>query len=163
MRAWARLEPQGGGAPTLVCTGRLEGEPRRVADLARAAGLPPERVRDLGFVSEEELGVLLRGARLLVFPSLFEGFGLPVAEALAAGCPVACSDLPPLRELGGDAARFFDPASARSMAEAVTELWDGEAQRRLLTERGRERARALAWPALLPQLLAAYAHAAGGH
>jgi glycosyltransferase involved in cell wall biosynthesis len=163
MRAWARLEPRERGAPTLVCTGRLENESRRVDELARAAGLPPGRVRDLGFVSEEALEVLLRGARLLVYPSLLEGFGLPVAEALAAGCPVACSDLPPLRELGGDAARFFDPGSAASIAEAVKELWEGEAQRSLLVERGRDRARALAWPALLPQLLAAYARAAGGH
>mgnify|MGYP003373939004 CR=1 FL=1 len=162
MRAWGQLEPRPGGAPTLACTGRLEGEPRWVDDLARAAGLPPGRVRDLGFVSEKDLGALLRGARLLVFPSLFEGFGLPVAEALAAGCPVACSDLPPLRELTGDAARLFEPQDARSIAEAVTELWDGEAQRRLLAERGRERARALAWPTLLPQLLAVYARAAGG-
>lgn len=162
MRAWGQLELGSGGAPTLVCTGRLEGEPRRAGDLARAAGLPAGRVRDLGFVGEQQLEMLLRGARLLVFPSLFEGFGLPVAEALAAGCPVACSDLAPLRELGGDAVRYYDPHSPASIADAVAGLWESDAQRRLLTQRGRTRARALAWPALLPQLLAAYARAAGG-
>lgn len=162
MAAWAEIERHHDPAPTLVCTGRLEHEPRRVDDLARTAGLPPGRVRDLGFVHEQELEMLLRGARLMVFPSLFEGFGLPVAEALAAGCPVACSDLPPLRELGGEALRLFDPGQVRSLAEAVTQLWDDAALRARQAELGRLRARPLAWPELLPRLQDVYARAAGG-
>lgn len=162
MAAWAQLERESGPAPTLVCTGRLEREPRRVDDLAQAAGLPPGRVRDLGFVAERELEMLLRGARLMVFPSLFEGFGLPVAEALAAGCPVACSDLSPLRELGGEALRVFDPRSVPAMAEAVRQLWDDAALRARQAELGRLRARPLAWPELLPRLQDVYARAAGG-
>jgi glycosyltransferase involved in cell wall biosynthesis len=102
---------------------------------------------------------LLRGARCLVFPSLFEGAGLPVAEALAAGCPVACSDLPPLREVADGAARFFDPSSASAIAEAATALWDDAGLRAELAARGRAKVASRRWTTLVPALRAAYARA----
>jgi len=132
-----------------------------VASLAREAGLDAARVRDLGFVSQDRLLALLHAARCLVFPSLFEGVGLPVAEAMAAGCSVACSDLPPLREIADGAARFFDPHSESALAGALAELWDDVALRAELVRRGRVHAAARRWEALVPLLRAAYAQAAG--
>jgi glycosyltransferase involved in cell wall biosynthesis len=79
----------------------------------------PEGVEARGRVSPEELVELSRRAAALVFPSLYEGFGQPPLEALACGCPVACSDLPPLREVCGDAAVYFDPLDADSIAAAT--------------------------------------------
>jgi glycosyltransferase involved in cell wall biosynthesis len=70
-------------------------------------------------VSQDELVSLYRRAAALVFPSLYEGFGQPVVEALACACPVACSDLPPLREVASDAAVYFDPAEPESIAAAT--------------------------------------------
>jgi glycosyltransferase involved in cell wall biosynthesis len=78
-----------------------------------------ERVYDAGLVSPEQLVSFYRRAAALVFPSLYEGFGQPVLEALACGCPVACSDLPALREVAGDEAEYFDPLDPESIADAT--------------------------------------------
>ncbi len=84
----------------------------------------PEGVESLGHVSQDVLADLYRRAEALVFPSLYEGFGQPPLEALACACPVACSDLPPLREVCGDAAVYFDPNDAESIAAATLETID---------------------------------------
>ena len=107
----------------------------------------PEGVKAPGFVPNAELPALVAGARLLVLPSFSEGFGLPVAEAMAAGTPVACSDLPALREVAGDAASYFDPHDVTSIARAMAELLGDEGRRDLLRRKGKERAAALTWEA----------------
>jgi glycosyltransferase involved in cell wall biosynthesis len=84
-------------------------------------GAVPDGVDSRGRVSPDELAGLYRRAAALVFPSLYEGFGQPVLEALASGCPVACSDLPPLREVAGDAAVYFDSTDPESIAAATRE------------------------------------------
>jgi glycosyltransferase involved in cell wall biosynthesis len=81
----------------------------------------PDFVDARGRVSQDELVELYRRASALVFPSLYEGFGQPVLEALACACPVACSDLPPLREVADDAAVYFDPLEPESIASATLE------------------------------------------
>jgi glycosyltransferase involved in cell wall biosynthesis len=81
----------------------------------------PDYVDVRGRVSQDDLVDLYRRASALVFPSLYEGFGQPVLEGLACACPVACSDLPPLREVAGDAAVYFDPLDAESIASATLE------------------------------------------
>jgi glycosyltransferase involved in cell wall biosynthesis len=90
-------------------------------------GALPKGVDARGRVSGEELAGLYRRAAALVFPSLYEGFGQPPLEALASGCPVACSDLPALREVCGDAAVYFDPYAAESIAAATLGAIDREA------------------------------------
>jgi hypothetical protein len=75
---------------------------------------------------------------MLVFPSLFEGFGLPLLEAMHLGAPVACSDVGSLPEVGGRAVRFFDPRSERQIADAVLAVTGDPALRRELVEAGRE-------------------------
>jgi glycosyltransferase involved in cell wall biosynthesis len=144
----------------LACTGRLEGERRGAAELAREAGLAAEDVADLGFVADADLPALYRAARLLVFPSLFEGFGIPVLEAMASGCPVACSDRASLPEVGGDAVRYFDPLSEASIAAAVEELWHDAAKRADLSGRGLARAATFLWERIVPQVIQAYEAAA---
>jgi glycosyltransferase involved in cell wall biosynthesis len=79
----------------------------------------PADVEVAGRVAQDELVALYRRAAALVFPSVYEGFGQPVLEALACACPVSCSDLPPLREVAGDAAVYFDPAEPESIAAAT--------------------------------------------
>ena len=68
-------------------------------------------VRLLGWIPRDQFYELFRRARGFIYPSTFEGFGMPVSEAMAAGVPVACSDIPPLREIGGDTVHYFDPSS----------------------------------------------------
>jgi glycosyltransferase involved in cell wall biosynthesis len=155
------LTTMGSSTPMLVCAGRLREEPRTVAALAAQAGLSPSQVRDLGFVPEEDMPALYRAARAVVFPSLFEGFGMPVLEAMACGCPVACSNAASLPEVAGDAARLFDPRDQAAMAEAIGEVWADEALQARLVERGHARAAEHRWPRVVPLLLEAYERAAG--
>jgi glycosyltransferase involved in cell wall biosynthesis len=89
-----------------------------------------------GFVSDADLRAMYRLARLVVFPSLFEGAGLPVLEALSEGTPLACSDIPAVREYAGGAARFFDPTSVDEIAEAIADVWRDADLRLDLAERG---------------------------
>jgi glycosyltransferase involved in cell wall biosynthesis len=156
MAALALLRRERALAVTLVCTGRLAGEQRSPAALARSAGLPADQVRDLGFVPEADMPALYRAARGLVFPSLFEGFGIPVLEAMACGCPVACAEVASLPEVGGDAVRYFDPTRMDDIARAVEEIWTDGALRAELRDRGRERVQSFRWPCVIPRVLEAY-------
>ncbi len=105
----------------------------------------PAGAKALGWVPDEDVPALVAGARVLVQPSFAEGFGLPVLEAQAAGTPVACSDLPALREAAGDAAVFFDPHDIGSMAAALEILLGDEERRDLLRKRGRDRVAQFTW------------------
>ncbi len=110
--------------------------------LTAYAGATLDGVRSLGRVSREELARLYRTASALVFPSLFEGFGQPPLEAMACGCPVACSNAAALPEVVGDAARLFDPTSAEELVAAVEEVLDDPEPWR---ERGLRRSAEFTW------------------
>lgn len=116
-------------------------------------------VRLVGWVSEAELEALYRAATAFVFPSLAEGFGLPVLEAMVRGVPVACSGQGALAEVAGDAALLFDPESEPAIAQAVTRLLDDRQLRARLAAAGRERARRFSWDAAAAGTLAAYGRA----
>lgn len=141
--------------PTLVLSGRLANEPRDARLLALAAGLE-DQVIDLGFVPTADLAGLYTGAQLMVFPSLFEGFGIPLLEAMACGCPIAAADATAIPECVGDAAVLFDPLDSAAIAAAIRALWDDEPRRRALAARAAQRLPAYAWPRLVPQLTAVY-------
>lgn len=82
-----------------------------------------------GYIAQSDLSSLYRNAEALVYPSLEEGFGFPVLEALACGCPVICSDISTLREIGGDHASYFDPFSVEAIRESILKLLDGTHER----------------------------------
>jgi glycosyltransferase involved in cell wall biosynthesis len=105
-------------------------------------GAVPEGVESLGRVSLDELASLYRRAAAVVFPSLYEGFGQPPLEAMACGCPVACSDVASLPEVVGDAARRFDPTSVAAIAEAVRDVLAAPDE---WAARGLERAAGFTW------------------
>jgi glycosyltransferase involved in cell wall biosynthesis len=109
-----------------------------------------------GYVTPADLPALYAGATCFVFPSLYEGFGLPVLEAMAAGTPVVASRAGAIPEVGGDAALLVDPRRPAEIAEAIeTVLGDGQL-RATLVARGRERARLFTWEAVARQTLAVY-------
>lgn len=99
-----------------------------------------KQVYRTGYVTVEELAYLYARAKMLVFPSLFEGFGIPLVEAMAAGCPVVAANTTSLPEIGADAAEYFDPLSVESIGRAIEKVWCDEALHRQLVERGRQRA-----------------------
>jgi glycosyltransferase involved in cell wall biosynthesis len=102
----------------------------------------PDGVEARGHVPRAEVADLMRHAGALVFPSLYEGFGLPPLEAMASGCPVACSDRASLPEVVGDAARLFDPADPKAIAAALEEVLDDP---KPWVARGLDRVRAFDW------------------
>lgn len=105
----------------LVLTGRPFPAGHPAASLLERQGAG-SRVMHLGFRSPLEIRALLHECTALVFPSLFEGFGMPVAEAIIAGRPVACSNVTSLPEIAGGAALFFDPADVKDMAARIHEI-----------------------------------------
>jgi glycosyltransferase involved in cell wall biosynthesis len=131
-----------GSVPDLVLTGALAEPAATLADAVRAMGLT-EHVRLLGYLPEADLAALFEGATLLVFPSLYEGFGMPVLEAMHFGKAVACSDVTSLPEVAGDAALFFDPRRPDAIERALERLLDNPDLRASLARRGEERVAAL--------------------
>jgi glycosyltransferase involved in cell wall biosynthesis len=104
-----------------------------------------DSVQLTGWIPREELYRLYARARAFIYPSTFEGFGIPVLEAMAAGIPLACSDIPPLREVSGDAALCFDPLNEDAIAAALERIASDESLRRTLSKAGPERARLFTW------------------
>ena len=142
-------------APELVVAGRWL--PSQLADLRRDAagkGLAT-RVRQVGFVPPGALVELIRAAAALVVPSLSEGFGLPVAEGLAAGALVIHSSIPVLEEISAGAALLFDPTSPAQLVDRLREAADPEVSARL-RRCGLERARELTWDDAVTQTLEIY-------
>ena len=116
-------------------------------DVLRAAQSPAlrGRVRFLGYVAQEDVPALYRQARLLAFPSLSEGFGLPVLEAMACGCPVVTSNRSSLPEVAGDAAVLVNPESVEAIADGIRQLWTDGSLAADLRARGLARARLFSW------------------
>jgi glycosyltransferase involved in cell wall biosynthesis len=140
--ALARLERD--PAPTLVMPGyqtRFDGALDKEAVRLGIA----DRVRCPGWVSDEDLEGLYKAATCLVYPSLIEGFGIPVVEAMERGLPVACSNAPSLPEVAGDAARYFDPLDVPDIAAAIDALIGDAELRQRLAGPGRERAQLFSW------------------
>jgi len=113
-------------------------------------------VRILGYVDLSDLPHIYNLARMLVFPSLFEGFGIPVIEAMACGCPVACSNSTSLPEVIGDAGVMFDPCSLDDMAEKIINLWNDDTRQKELVKAGLARASLFHWEKTARQTLDTY-------
>jgi glycosyltransferase involved in cell wall biosynthesis len=124
---------------------------RRVVELGLS-----DLVRFVGFVPPQDVEALYRLSRLLVFPSRFEGFGMPVVEAFRLGVPVACSNVTSLPEVVGDAGVLFDPESPDEIARAVRGIWSDETMRAVLIARGQERAHRFTWSATARRFRAMY-------
>lgn len=112
-------------------------------------------VKLTGWIPREELLQLYAHAQAFVYPSTFEGFGMPVLEAMAAAVPVACSNISPLREVAGDAALFFDPLSEDAVAAALDRIVTDADLRIRLAKDGPERARGFTWERAARETLSA--------
>lgn len=123
----------------LVCTGAPCERRDRMIALASSMGLA-ERVIFPGYVTNRELAMIVSHARAMVFPSLYEGFGMPVIEAMAEGVPVACSNTRALPEVAGDAAILFDPTDESAIAQAIITICSDEELRASLVNKGLARA-----------------------
>ncbi|HVU24976.1 MAG TPA: glycosyltransferase family 1 protein [Opitutus sp.] len=130
-----------GLAVRCVFTGALLGRDADWRALVAETGVA-DLVRHLGRRPRAELSWLYRHARGLAFPSLMEGFGIPLIEAMHSGCPIACANRTSLPEIARDAAVYFDPTSESDLARALAQLWTDDALHTSLADRARARAAA---------------------
>ena len=156
LRAIARIPAE--RRPVTLVAGYRTPHEAELQALAVELGVEGD-VRFTGWLPDDELEGLYALATCLVFPSLYEGFGLPVLEAMARGVPVACSDRSSLPELAEGAALLFDPEDDAAIAAAVERLLGDEGERERLRAAGRERAARFTWEAAAEGTLASYERA----
>lgn len=147
VQAFAVAQGRHGVSQRLVLVGRLPSS-LRPSDTAG--------VETTGYLDERELAGWLGDADALIFPSLYEGFGLPVLEAMAAGVPVVCSHVTAIPEVAGDAAVYFDPRNVEDIAAKIARVARDEALRGDLAARGRARAACFSWARAAGETLAIY-------
>jgi glycosyltransferase involved in cell wall biosynthesis len=128
---------------------------------ALGASLADGTVRKLGYVPDDDIPALTAGARAIVYPSIYEGFGLPVLEAMASGVPVLCSTAPALREVAGPAALLCEPTDVEGFTDAMRTLIDDDALCARLGAAGAARAQLFSWQRAATQTLAVYRKALG--
>jgi glycosyltransferase involved in cell wall biosynthesis len=153
LEAWTLLPHD--GRPVLVLPGYPTSHEAQLREHAARLGLESD-TRFLGWVSSGDSEGLFSLASCFVFPSLYEGFGLPVLEAMARGVPVACSDRGSLAEVAGDAARVFNPEDPRAIADAVSRLLSDPLAAEALRVAGRDRAGQFTWAAAAAGTLRSY-------
>ena len=142
--AVGRLRVRRPDTPPLVLVGG-QGWGYEVFGEKLEAAIASGAVLKMGYVPDESMQSLYRGALALVYPSLYEGFGMPIVEAMAAGCPVLTSDVPSTAETAGGAALLVDPFDYEQIENAIESLMDDTALRAALIERGLERAKNFSW------------------
>ena len=128
----------------LVFTGAWEKGYDKIVQMVSALGLQKDVIL-LGWLPFEDIPAVYRGAELFVYPTLHEGFGLPVLEAMASGVPVICSRIEPLTEVAGDAAFFIDPYDHSDIARGISSVLKDKSLRMKLIEKGRLKAKEFTW------------------
>ncbi len=144
----------------LVLVGRPGAGHAALLNRIKARGLEPW-VKMLGYLPEDDVRSLYRAASIFIYPSLCEGFGLPLLEAMACGLPVAASGVSALPEVGGDAALYFQPEDPEDMAAKIILLLKDKGLRESLKAKGRERAKVFTWEKTAEETLDFYQAIAG--
>ena len=138
--AYAELRRAGLYEGKLVVAGKIGWKAEKMAARLREPG-----VVHVDYLAPEKLSTLYRNADAFIFPSIYEGFGFPVLEAMASGVPVVAARSSSLPEVGGEAALYFDPSDAKALTRAITEVVTQPARREELIARGREQAARFRW------------------
>ena len=159
LRAWARLDAE--ARLPLVVAGAPGWKVDPIFDEVRSLGIA-DQVRFAGYAASDELSLWYSAATLFVYPSLYEGFGLPVLEAMACGTPVVSSNASSLPEVAGNAALLIDPQNIDGWAGAIDRLAHDPILRVELAHRGRERARQFGWMRTARETVGVYRLAAAG-
>ncbi len=154
LEAWEQLQKEGADLPLVLCGrfGWKSDELKAKIEKAQEEGW----VHHFGYVENSQLAALYESATLVVFPSLYEGFGLPAIEALWAGAPLLASDIPVLREVAADAALYADPETPEEWVRQARLVAEDEDLRADLARRGRQRAGVFDWQRAAEETLAVW-------
>ena len=144
VRAFEEILRSDSRRPQLVIAGATGWLSEDVFTYVRAAGIS-DRILFVGYLADDDLRALYSACRTFVYPSLYEGFGLPLLEAMACGAPVITSDTPSIRETVGEAARLVSPTDSRGLAQAMVRLLDDAAERQQRSVAGMRHARKFSW------------------
>ncbi len=158
VQAFARAVKAGDVPDSLVCVGDRGATQFKIRQRAEQLGIS-DRLRLLGHVADEELPAIYQGARLFLYPTLYEGFGLPVVEAMASGTPVVTSDTSALKEVADGFAELVNPLDVPAMAAAIRRVLADEKRRRTLSRRGLRRAEDFRWERTAELTLEVYTRA----
>lgn len=155
MEAWAAVKRRTKLPHQLVVAGRLDWAYEKVSDLVRRLEIKRDVVFT-GYVRDEELPLLYNACDLFVFPSLYEGFGMPVLEAMACGVPVLTSNTSSIPEVAGDAAILVDPTDTEQMTRGIQQGLEDDALRERLRRAGPARAAQFSWEKTARETLEVY-------
>jgi glycosyltransferase involved in cell wall biosynthesis len=153
VEAWKILRDRVKDCFQLVVAGARGWKNTQLDETIRRLGLTGNEVRFLGVVPEEDLPVLYSGSSVFVFPSLYEGFGLPLVEAMACGVPVIASNTSSVPEVVGEAALLVSPTEPEAFAEAILRVRGDDSLRKAMIEKGLSRAACFSWGRAAAQLL----------
>jgi glycosyltransferase involved in cell wall biosynthesis len=150
IHAFSSLVKHKGYPGKLVVTGSVSGAPyqvkmKKLVDAAVTETEMGDRVKFTGFIPDEELDSLFRSAAFMIYPSLYEGFGIPILEAMKLGTPVITSNLTAMPEVAGGAALLVDPRDIEDMVSAMERLLSDESLREELIQKGQQRASSYSW------------------
>ncbi len=156
LEAWQLLSAPLRREFTLIIAGP---PPRASSSSCRASSPKPQASSPLhvGYLTRDDLAAAYSSATAVIYPSLYEGFGLPPLEAMACGCPVIASDIPPVREVCGGCAEFVDPASPESIASGLARVLESADLRREMSLSGPARAKLFTWDRTARELLQTFA------
>lgn len=155
LEAFRNFRAETGDPVKLVLAGRRTPMSDGIDEAIRRHGLR-EDIVELGYVPNTDLPLLYSAAEMFVFPTLWEGFGIPVIEAMACGTPVLTSNLSSLPEVAGDAAVLIDPYRVEDITDGMLKLWRDDALRETLRRRGVAQAARFSWDQTARQTLAVY-------
>lgn len=155
VKAYARARRQAGFTAPLVCVGNRAANEFKIRQRAESLGVG-SHVRLLGHVPQEALPAIYQGATLFLYPTLYEGFGLPIVEAMASGLPVITSNTSALKEIGQGYALLVEPLDVGGMADAIARAMTDAELRHDLAERGLRRAEDFRWQEAAAKTLSIY-------
>jgi len=153
VKAMKAVRDRGALSFELLVVGAKGRKKSQVLEVIRTSGLTDNDIRFLGFVPDEDLPMLYSGSSLFVLPSLYEGFGLPLAEAMACGVPVIASNTSSIPEVAGDAGLLVPPTEPEAFAEAILRVRSDQALRKAMIEKGLKQAGSFRWDKAARQTL----------
>ena len=140
----------------LVLSGVMESNKNVINEYVKEIKYPSKMLINLGFIPEEEMPVIYFLSKMLIYPSLFEGFGIPLLEAMVSKCPVVCSKNTSIPEVCGDAAYYIDPMDINSIADGIYEVYSNKKLRKNLVNHGFKRSKKFNWSIIIQKYLSLY-------